>query len=98
MNLNYHIYESSIKCPYCDNDYSDDDYMVSQNLEAKIELECDSCGKKFWAEAFIVFSSHADCELNNEKHILEATHIPNFFGCKNCPQHGYKKEEFLSEE
>ena len=90
MNLNYHIYKPDIKCPYCDTDYCDEDYYVSQQMETQVELECDDCGKNFWAEACVVFNTHADCELNDKKHDFEETHIPNLFNCKNCPQTDYK--------
>lgn len=95
MNLNYHIYHPDIKCPYCDVKYYDDNCYVSQQLETKIELECDNCNKKFWAEACIVFNTHSDCKLNNKEHDLEETHISNFFNCKNCSQFQHNK---ISEE
>ena len=83
MNLNYHIHEVSIKCPYCDKEYRDDDYEVSRKIDDKVELECD-CGKNFYAESRIVFNTYAACELNGQEHDLEETHIPDFFQCKNC--------------
>lgn len=91
MECNYHIHESDIKCPYCDEDCYDDDYTVSQNLEERIEFECEHCDKKFYAEASIAFSTYADCELNGKEHDLEETHIKGFFKCRVCEYYTQKK-------
>ena len=42
MNLQYHIHKSSIKCPYCDYEQSDDDYEIDQDAS---EVECNNCEK-----------------------------------------------------
>ena len=88
MNLQYHIHESTIKCPYCDCDCRDDDYEVAQDFDDRIEFECQSCERIFWAEASIVYSTHSDCALNDEKHDWENSgHHPTVFNCKNCSQY-----------
>lgn len=84
MNLNYHIHKSSIICPYCDKVCRDDDYIVAQKLDTKIEFECEHCGKKFQAEACIVYNTYSDCTLNGKTHDLIETHIEGFFQCNNC--------------
>ena len=85
MNFNYHIQKSNIKCPYCDKDCEDYDYEAAQNLEEKIESECEHCGKKFYVEASIAYSTYSDCELNGESHDYEqSVSYPTFFDCKNC--------------
>lgn len=91
MNLNYHIHKSDIKCPYCDQEYQDDDYEVARNMEEQTELECEHCGKKFNAKTCVVYNTYADCELNKESHVLTETHIPGFFQCENCQHYGYYK-------
>ena len=90
MKLNYHIHESNIKCPYCNKDCADDDYIVSRNFEEMIKFECEHCGKMFYAISNIVFSTYADCGLNGKKHKLEKTHIKGFFKCKVCEYFTYK--------
>ena len=89
MNFQYHIHESSIKCPYCDCECHNDDYTIDQDQS---EFECDSCGKTFWAEMNFVYSTYSDCELNGKEHDYEQaseTH-PTLYSCKNCYQ--YKVE------
>jgi len=89
INLQYHIYESNIKCPYCDRECYDDDCEVAQNLGAYVDFECTRCEKVFFAESSVVYSTYSDCNLNGEEHDFEAskTH-PTVFNCKRC----YKTE------
>ena len=89
MNLQYHIYESSIKCPYCDHEQRDDD--VDQ---AAIELECDNCEKIFWAEMNYVYSTHSDCSLNGQEHkwVSAGGKYSQVFNCENCSQYKVEKE------
>ncbi|MCK4828086.1 hypothetical protein KA005_70810 [bacterium] len=85
MNLNYYIHGSNIKCPYCDKDCEDYDHEVAQDLETRVELECEHCGKKFYAEASIAYSTYSNCELNGESHDYEqSVSHPTVFDCKNC--------------
>jgi hypothetical protein len=85
MNLNYHIHEISIKCPYCDKDCEDDDCVVAQELEARMEFECYHCNKKFFAEASIVYSTYSDCRLNDEKcDLKQSAFHPAVFSCEKC--------------
>ena len=86
MNLKYHIHESSIKCPYCDSEQRDDDYDVGED---KMEFECDSCGKVFWAEMNFVYSTHSDCVLNKQEHewVSAGDKHSQVFDCKNCSQY-----------
>ncbi len=87
MNFNYHIHSSDIKCPYCDKECEDDDYVVAQELETQIDFECEHCGKTFHAVSCIVFNSYSDCSLNGKKHDFECSkHHPTVFSCKNCYQ------------
>ena len=85
MNVNYHIYVSNVKCPYCDKDCEDTEYEVARELETRIEFECEHCGRKFYAEACIVYSTYSDCELNDEKHDFKQSEShPTVFDCENC--------------
>lgn len=87
MNLNYHIAEISIKCPYCDKNSVDPDYEVAANIGEKIVLECEDCGKKFIAEANIAYDTYANCELNNEKHDYEKSqYSSSVHNCRKCPE------------
>lgn len=88
--LNYHIHKSNIICPYCNEEYDDDDYEVSRDLESKVELECEKCGKNFRASAEIVFNTEAACELNNKEHELIETHVKGFFKCRVCKHYEHK--------
>ncbi len=93
MNLNYHIHKSDTKCPYCDQSCEDDDYTVAKEDGDRVEFECPHCEKRFWAETDRVYSTHADCALNNETHELEESeHIKNLYNCKNCPHFEMKKD------
>jgi len=86
INLQYHIHESKIKCPYCDAECNDDDYNVAnQGFDSQVDFECDHCGKIFFAEANIVYSTYSDCELNDEEHdfLVSKTH-PTVFYCRKC--------------
>lgn len=88
MNLNYHIYVSNIKCPYCDKDCEDTEYEVARELERRIEFECEHCGRKFYVEACIVYCTYSDCELNDKKHnFKQLENHPTLFNCKNCYHH-----------
>jgi len=71
MNLNYHISELTIKCPYCDEDVHDDDYSVE--FDNKIEFECGHCEKNFWVEAKISYDTQSDCSLNSTDHDWHAS-------------------------
>ncbi len=85
MNLQYHIYEPNIKCPYCDKDNRDDDSTIAQNLEERVEFECDHCGRKFFAESRIVYNTYSDCVLNGEKHDMKQSESRStVFNCENC--------------
>ena len=88
MNLQYHIHESRIKCPYCDKECEDDDYNIAEQFDSQVDFECPYCEKIFFAEANIVYSTYSDCELNNEEHDFEVspTH-PSVFNCKNCAKY-----------
>jgi len=87
MNFNYHIYKSNIKCPYCDKDCEDYEHGATRGLETKVEFECEHCGKKFYIEVTIVYSTYSDCELNGESHDYEqSVSQPTVFNCKNCSQ------------
>jgi len=87
MNFNYHIHKSDIRCPYCDERCTDDDYVVAQELETRVEFECEHCGKLFWAESSIVFSTYSDCKLNGDEHDFKsAEKYPSVFNCENCYQ------------
>ena len=88
-NLQYHIHESQIKCPYCDTECYDDDYQVGNEFDSPVDFECDNCEKVFFAEANVVYSTYSDCELNNEDHDFEVSRThPTVFNCKRC----YKTE------
>jgi len=94
MNFNYHIYVSNIKCPYCNKDCDDYDYEVAQNLEEKVEFECEHCGKRFYVEAIITYCTYSDCELNDEPHDWEqSVSHPTVFDCRNCYQHKVENSE-----
>ena len=95
MNYNYHIYESDIQCPYCNKSCYDDDYSVAQDLDSRVEFECDHCEKRFWVEASIVYSTYSDCGLNGEKHqfINDSKKYPTVFNCKNCSQTEVRKNK-----
>ena len=87
MNFLYHIHEQSIKCPYCDKDCEDDDYVVARELDNRIEFECEYCYKKFWAEACMVYNTYSDCNLNDIEHSFKPTKShPMVFDCENCYQ------------
>ena len=88
MNLQYHIHESKIKCPYCDAECNDDDCQVGNEFDSQVDFECDDCGKTFFAEANVVYSTYSNCELNDEEHDFEVspTH-PSVFNCKNCTKY-----------
>jgi len=89
MNLNYHISEPSIECPYCDSHYENEGEL--NDLGEKVELECDNCGKHFWAEAQVSYDTHSDCSLNSIEHdwVNSESH-PTVYNCNNCSQ--YKVE------
>lgn len=88
MNLRYHIHKSSVTCPYCDKTCHDDDYIVGQELETQVEFECEHCGKTFWAESCIVYSTYSDCKLNNEEHqFRQSEAVSALFQCDNCYQY-----------
>jgi uncharacterized Zn-finger protein len=91
MGYLYHIHEFNIKCPYCDKEYQDDDYEVAREFDSEVELECEYCGKKFWAESCIVYSTYADCALNGKSHDLIETHIAGQFKCNDCEHYEYRK-------
>ena len=87
MNMNYHIGETSIKCPYCDNSCEDSDYAVDFN--DRTEFECEYCGKVFWAQAKMDYDTHADCSLNGEEHdwyFPKKEKFPTLLNCHNCPE------------
>jgi len=88
MNLNYHISEPVIKCPYCDKGCQDDDYEVAEDLGSTNEFECSHCEKKFWASAHVSYDTHSDCGLNGIDHnyIASESH-PTVFNCENCSQY-----------
>jgi len=91
MNLQYHIHESSIKCPYCDHDCQDDDYVVDQD---KTEFECDKCEKVFWAEMNYVYSTYSDCSLNEIEHEWQQSKTHKMvYNCKNCSQYDVRELE-----
>ena len=87
-NLQYHIHESRIKCPYCDAECNDDDCHVGNEFDSQVDFECDDCGKTFFAVANVVYSTYSNCELNDEEHDFEVspTH-PSVFNCKNCTKY-----------
>ena len=86
VNLDYYIYEPNIKCPYCNKDCRDDDYIVE--LDAQIEFECEHCEKMFHVEPCIVYCTYSDCKLNGKEHDFEQSEShPTVFNCKNCYQH-----------
>ena len=89
MNYNCHIHNLEIQCPYCDKHCADDDYIVAQDLDERIEFECESCGKKFWAESCIVYNTYSDCKLNDEEHVFEnnSEKHPEYYYCENCQEH-----------
>lgn len=98
MNFNYHIYAPSIKCPYCDKECYDDDYLVAQDLEVRVEFECEYCGKVFYAEACIVYNTYSDCALNNKEHIFKQSKSHSrVFNCENCYYTEVRDEIPLSE-
>ena len=87
MNLNYHIGEISIKCPYCNENCPDENFAVGQVIDAVSKFECEHCGKKFWISAHISYDSYSDCALNNIDHDYVASEShPTVFHCKNCSQ------------
>ena len=93
MNLQYHIREGDVKCPYC-NKVCDNDGINALDLDRKTELECDHCEKRFYATAEVVYSTYSDCKLNGEEHELEvAANHPTVFNCKNCSHYEVKKSE-----
>ena len=85
MNFNYHIHKSNIECPYCDKTCHDDDYVVAKELETKVEFECESCGKKFYVDACVVYNTYSDCALNGKKHnLIQSENSPALFDCNDC--------------
>ena len=91
MNFNYHIHNSYVKCPYCDKNCDDSEGMVAAQGETRIEIECEHCEKKFFADSSIVYNTYSDCELNGEKHDLRPSGShPTVFHCKNCYYHEVK--------
>ena len=88
MNLQYHIYEPGIKCPYCDEECNDDDYQVAAKFNSKVDFECDHCGKTFFAVAEVVYSTYSNCKLNDEEHDFKVspTHS-TVFNCKKCTEY-----------
>lgn len=89
INLNYHIHESSLKCPYCDETCVDDDHCVGEDgFDVKTEYQCEHCDKTFHAEANIVYSTYSDCSLNGIDHEWYSIKShPTVFHCKNCSQY-----------
>lgn len=86
MNLNYHIHESTIKCPFCNREHADIDHIGRRNLDTSVEFDCVQCGKKFIVESCIVYNSYSNCKLNGESHTYEETHIKGFYTCKHCSE------------
>ena len=91
MNIKYHITEPSILCPYCDKEFYNDGEVCE--FETRVELECGSCGERFFAEAVVCYSTFSDCELNGNKHVWEMTSAKGLYECRDCYQHDYRKEE-----
>jgi hypothetical protein len=54
-------------CPYCGHEQEICDGGPSAN-NGKEEWQCDSCEKKFFARADIVYSTDMDCGLNAQEH------------------------------
>ena len=96
MNTKYYIQEPDIKCPYCDKDYYNDGEI--NDIEKKVELECDACEKKFWAEASIAYSTYSDCSINDMPHEWERTFVTGWYSCKNCCQYEYREKEDLGDK
>ena len=87
MNLQYHIYELEIKCPYCNKD-QDDDHVVAKKSDVSVNVKCEYCGMAFNVQTRILFNSYSDCELNGIEHDLEkSSFAETVFNCKNCSQH-----------
>jgi len=83
------------KCPYCHRQYTCDDWGFDYDDE---EMECDDCGKKFFAtaEQSIDFISHPSCQLNNEIHdwvFGESSSVQDFLICKKCDKYIFKKHQ-----
>ena len=95
MNFNYHIHVSNVKCPYCDKDCKDSEYEAAQELETKIEFECEHCGKVFWVESSIVYSTYSDCKLNGNEHLFknDSEKHPTVFNCEKCSQHEVREKK-----
>lgn len=100
MNYNYHIHKSDITCPYCDKGCYDEDYVVARNLEERIEIECEHCGRMFWAESCIVFNTYSDCSLNGEDHDFQndSEKYPTVFSCRNCQESEVRDNQELDED
>jgi hypothetical protein len=65
----YEYQDDGYKCPYCGQQTTCDDWGF--DYEGEIQ-ECEECNKKYYATAIhnIDFKSMPDCELNNDRHIL----------------------------
>lgn len=92
MNMKYHIGGLYIKCPYCDS-INDNDGQVTE-FEENIELECETCGKHFYAKAMISYDTSSDCSINGEDHEWEGSTSETLFNCKNCCQYKVEMEGF----
>ena len=77
-----------LKCPYCGNE-DQDAWETLDKDDDKYEIECESCGKKFWGEKCVMidYRGEADCELNGEEHDLEPTKNKGQQECKTCGQY-----------
>jgi len=89
---NITINSDCLECPYCGS--KDEDAWEIDFNDDQVEIECD-CGKKFWGTKCVQidYRGDSDCELNNEKHVLEPTDNKGQFRCKNCNQYIYDLEE-----
>lgn len=96
MNFNYHISETQIKCPHCNKRCADNDHVVGQAIDDKIEFKCEHCGMVFWASMHYSFDTYSDCALNGHEHSFAASEThPTVFHCKNCCQYEARSNKAL---
>lgn len=68
--------EPEMTCPYCEFEHSD-----SWELrEEEGVFKCENCNKKFLYSRVVItnYHTHADCELNSQRHKLKWLNTENF--------------------
>ena len=75
-------------CPYCGKHYQ---VEAEDYDEAPHEIECESCGQKYWLvqQISICHRTTPDCELNRESHVF-VTYGGGYF-CSVCNKYQAKR-------